>query len=139
MCGESIAPAEIKINTEILLADVRINPSQMDSLPYPVMLINKNRKVLAVNKSAVAMGMKAGLYCWETYGNKAFISKADKDYYEKTNAVPPGGINCTFCIADVVLELKKPMKKKIPAEDTTFDTYWFPLSKEIYLRYAIGS
>ena len=53
------------------------------------------------------------------------------------NTVPPKGIKCTFCRADEALISQKSINEKIPTGDITYDTFWIPLTEEVYLHYAI--
>ncbi len=53
------------------------------------------------------------------------------------NAVPSGGIACTFCMANEALASATPINKKIPAGKITYDTFWIPVTDDVYLHYAI--
>ncbi|MCP4537513.1 MAG: hypothetical protein GY832_10235 [Chloroflexi bacterium] len=137
MCQESFNQAEFAVMTRELFSNEHLNKALMNSLPYPAMLIRKDRRIIAVNEAAKDMGVKVGSFCWDTFGKKASISEKDREYYEKTNSVPPEGIKCTFCRADEALVSLKSVNEKIPAGDITYDTYWIPLTAEVYLHYAI--
>ena len=137
MHQESFDKAEFIVKTQELLADKHLNKALMDSLPYPAMLIRKDRRIITVNEVAKDMGVIVGSFCWDTFGKKASISGKDREYYEKNNTVPQKGIKCTFCRADEALVSQKPINEKIPAGDITYDTFWIPLNDEIYLHYAI--
>jgi hypothetical protein len=115
----------------------KFNETLMDSLPYPAMLIRKDRRIIAANKLAKELGVEVGSFCWETFGKKASISEEDKAYYEKNKIVPPRGIACIFCKGNVALATSKPINEKIPAGDITYNTYWIPVSEDVYLHYAI--
>jgi len=119
------------------LTDKHLNIALMDSLPYPAMLIRKDRKIIAANKAAKEVGVEVGSFCWDTFGQRASISDENREYFEKNNAIPPEGIKCTFCRADEALVSQEPINKKIPAGDVTYDTFWIPLMDEVYLHYAI--
>ncbi len=123
--------------TQELLTNNNLNDALMNSLPFPAMLIRKDRKIITANKAAKEIEVEVGSFCWDTFGKRASISEEDREYYEKNNAVPPKGIKCTFCKADEALSSKKPISEKIPAGDITYDTYWIPLTDEVYLHYAI--
>lgn len=115
----------------------KLNVTLMDIIPYPAMLIQSNRKVMAANKVALEIGVEIGSYCWDTFGKQGSITEKDKEYFAKNGKVPEQGIKCTFCEADECLSSQKPINKKIPAGDITYDTYWIPISKDVYLHYAI--
>ena len=116
-----------------------INATLLNSLPWPAMLIRQDRKIIATNVIAEESGVVIGSFCWDTFGKKASISDNDREYFEKNNSVPPEGIKCIFCEADNALETQKTVNKKIPAGDITYDTYWVPLTDDVYLHYAFVS
>ncbi len=122
---------------ETLLTSKHLNRALMNSLPYPAMLISKERKIITANQKAIEIGVEIGSFCWDTFGKRASIPEKDKIYYEKNNTVPSQGIQCTFCKANAALTSQEPINEKIPADDITYDTYWIPLTDDIYLHYAI--
>ena len=129
--------AEFVATAQALLVNKRLNKALMDSLPFPAMLIRKDRKIIIANKVARDLGVEVASYCWDTFGKQASISEQDKEYFEKNNTVPKHGIKCTFCKADECLSSQEPINEKIPAGDITYDTYWVPLTDDVYLHYAI--
>ncbi len=137
MAKKPINQKEFDVLIEKLLTDKHLNQALMDSLPYPAMLISKERIIITSNKAAKDIGITTGSFCWDTFGQKASISQEDNEYYEKNNEVPDKGIKCTFCKADDSLAAQKPVNEKIPAGDITYDTFWVPLTDDIYLHYAI--
>jgi len=120
-----------------LMSNKVFNARLMDSLPFPAMLIRRDRRMIAANKAATDLGVEVGTYCWDTFGKRASISEQDKEIFESNGTVPQNGIKCTFCRADEALASKQPINEKIPAGDVTFDTYWVPLTDDVYLHYAI--
>ena len=128
---------EFVAKTQELLTNKLLNKALMDSLPYPAMIIQKDRRIIIANKVAKELGVEDGAYCWDTFGKRASISQENKEYYEKHGMVPPAGIKCSFCMADEALASQKPISEKIPAGDVTYDTFWIPLTGDIYLHYAI--
>jgi len=137
MHQESFDKAEFIVKTQELLTDKNFNKALMDSLPYPAMLIQRNRRIISANKAAEDIGVEVASFCWDTFGKKASISEENREYYEKNNTVPPKGIKCIFCRADEALISQKSINEKIPAGDITYDTFWIPLTEEVYLHYAI--
>ena len=137
MHQESFDKAEFMVKTQVLLTDKNFNKALMDSLPYPAMLIHRNRRIISANKAAEGIGVEVTSFCWDTFGKKASISEENREYYEKNNTVPPKGIKCIFCRADEALISQKSINEKIPAGDITYDTFWIPLTEEVYLHYAI--
>ena len=139
MHQESFDKEEFITKTQELLTNENFNKALMDSLPYPAILIRKDRRIIASNKVAKDIGIEVGSFCWDTFGKRASISEENRKYYEKNNTVPPECIKCTFCKANEALEFHKPININIPAGDITYDTFWIPLTSEVYLHYAIAS
>lgn len=139
MIDESFDRTEFIVKAQELLANESINRALMDSLPYPAMLIRKDRRIIYPNKTAKEIGVEVASFCWDTFGKRASISEENREYYEKNNTVPPKGIKCIFCRADEALISKKPINKKIAADNIIYDTFWIPLTEEVYLHYAIMS
>ena len=137
MCQEPFDKAEFIAKTQELLTNKHFNRALMDSIPYPAMLIRKDRRIITANKAAKKIGVEIGSFCWDTFGKKASISEENREYYEENNTVPPKGIKCTFCKADEALISQESINEKIPAGDITYDTFWVPLTDEVYLHYAI--
>ncbi|MBT3256555.1 MAG: hypothetical protein HN366_08900 [Deltaproteobacteria bacterium] len=137
MNQESFDEEESIVKTQELLTHKNLNKALMNSLPYPAMLIRKDRRIITANKAAKEIGVRVDSFCWDTFGKKASISEENREYYEKNNTVPPKGIKCTFCRADEALISHKSINEKIPAGDITYDTFWIPLTEEVYLHYAI--
>ncbi len=128
---------ELAAIAQELLANKQLNKALMDSLPYPAMLITKNRKIIIANKIAKEIGVGDASFCWDTFGKQDSISNEDKEYYKSNCSVPQNGIKCTFCKANEALISQTPINEKIPAGEITYDTYWIPLTNDVYLHYAI--
>ncbi|MBT4576422.1 MAG: PAS domain S-box protein, partial [Candidatus Cloacimonetes bacterium] len=130
---------DITEQKEILLKiqeEQKKNESLLNSIPYPIMLINKKRIVLAANKIALDVGVIVGDYCWKEFGKCECLS--DKNLkLSKTNPNEPG-IQCTFCRQDEMFETFEPVNNPaVEAFGRIWDTYWIPLNDDEYLHYAI--
>ena len=110
----------------------------LDGLPFPAMLVRKNRVVIAANKVARNVGAKVGGFCWRDFGQSEYISEKDKDYINKHKCVPESVTHCTFCLADKTFETNEFQNSpEIQMFGRTWDTYWIPVDDEIYLHFAI--
>ena len=108
----------------------------INSMPYPVMLINKKRKILALNDAAKKMEIKCNDYCWKEFGKCESLSEKNK-IRAKNNPDNPE-IKCTFCQADKMFENNEIRNDpKVESFGGFFDTYWVPLDKDLFLHYAI--
>ena len=116
-----------------------LNELLLDALPHPAMLISKGRTILAANRIAREAGAKIGSYCWQSFGHGEFILEQDKKCINAHKKVPPSGTHCCFCLADEALKNQEPTNNPgIRAWDKKiWNARWIPLSKEMYLHYAI--
>jgi PAS domain S-box-containing protein len=135
MVGKGKKPS--KRRAEALKVEGNINQLLLDSLPHTMMVISKDRKILAANRTAKNQGIGVGGYCWEEFGRSAFISEKDREYIEKHKKPPKSGPRCYFCHADEALREKETKNVEVEAWNKIWDTYWVPLDEDNYLHYAI--
>lgn len=116
-----------------------LSQALLDSLPHPVMLVQRNRKILAANDKARQLGAKVGGYCWRDFARSKFISKCHRDSIENYSPDDcPAQVKCTFCMADEALDGKRSIyTPEIRAFDRLWDTWWVPVDADTYLHYAI--
>ena len=115
-----------------------LNELLLDSLPHPAMLIRKDRIILAANRIAREFGAKIGGFCWRDFGQSEFTPEHDKQNINQHNETPSCVAECHFCLADEALENQEPASNpEVKAWNKTWDMYWIPLSKDVYLHYAI--
>jgi PAS domain S-box-containing protein len=138
--GTGIDITERRKVEESLRQSAHLNQLVLDTLPHPAMLITRDRKVLATNRTAREAGTKVGEYCWRSFGRGEFIPENDKQYVKKHKGrTPPGGIKCTFCLADEAYDENKPMNNpEVKAFGKLWDTWWVPIDDNTYLHYAIN-
>ncbi len=129
---------ERKQAEEALKERNRLNELLLNSLPHPAMLIRKDRTVLAANRIALEVGAKVGGFCWRDFGQSDFIPESDKEYINKNKKASLGGTRCYFCLADEALKNQEPANNpELKAWNKVWDAHWVPLSKQLYLHYAI--
>lgn len=89
-----------------------------DNFPFPIMLIHKDRTILAVNKTAEEKGFPTGIRC----------SEMGKREHHKG------------CMANQALaeQTAKRVVGYFEAQGAVLDSYWIPLagSEELYLHFA---
>jgi len=114
----------------------KLNELLLNSMPYPIMYINKKRIVKAANKIALDVGVKIGDYCWKGFGKCECLSE-ENERRAKNNPDNPG-IRCTFCRMDEIFKNNKPANDpNVNAFGRIWDTFWIPLNEEGYLHYSI--
>ena len=106
-------------------------------LPYPALEINKKREIIDLNKLAIGIGTVAGTHCWDTFGQKASITKQDRTFFEKYNRVPEGGIKCTHCRADEALSKQEHIVENVTIGEILWEVHWIPTGTETYIHYGI--
>ncbi len=137
--GVSIFARDITENKHAeksIIEKQRLNELLLNSLPNPIMLIDKNRKVMAANKIALDAGVIIGDYCWKEFGKCDYLSESNKMLAKENPDAP--GIQCTFCQADKIMRNNEPGNDpQVNAFDKIWDSYWIPLGDNEYLHYAI--
>ncbi len=127
---------ERKLAQKVLNEKQQMNDMLLNSMPYPIMLIDKSRKVKAANQIALDVGVKVGDYCWKEFGKCQHLSDQNKKLAKENPDAP--GIQCTFCMADKISRNNEPGNNpEVEAFDRIWDTYWIPLNDNEYLHYAI--
>ena len=90
--------------------------------PEPVLLIQKDRTVLAVNLLAQKVGVQPGIKCFLLNPEGA-----------------PGG-KCRQCQADEALGQGAAIRTEATRNGKTLTTYWIPLDEasDIYVHFTLG-
>jgi signal transduction histidine kinase len=110
----------------------------IEALPYPSMLIRRDRTIIFANRVAREVGAVVGGQCWRDFGHSDYISDEDKAYIDQHKEKPPYGIHCTFCLADDALnDSKTAVAPEIHAFGKIWEIYWVPVSEDVYLHYAL--
>ena len=111
----------------------------IENLPYPTMLINKNREVIFANQVALDVGAIIGGLCWRDFGHSEFISNEVKDYIDQFKEMPACGTHCTFCLADDSLKMDEmKIDPEVEAFGHIWETYWIPVGNDTYLHFSIN-
>jgi PAS domain S-box-containing protein len=110
-----------------------------DGLPHPTMLIHRDQTIIVANKLAREVGAREGGICWRDFGQSEYIPNEHKNYLnEHAGCIPPEGTMCTFCkVEEAFSSNKSVMEPEINAFGRIWETYWIPISDDIYLHYAI--
>lgn len=92
-----------------------------DSFPHSVMLLNKSRDIVAINKRAEERGVRTGRKCFQLSGNNTEIHK---------------GCKADQALAEAVAQRAVTHNKNT---NQLIDTYWLPVpaDKDVYLHFAI--
>ena len=121
-----------------LVRSAELNEQLLDSIPFPSMLIRKDRTILAANKIAKDVGATIGGMCWREFGKSEFIPEDDKEYLRNHEQCAQIDTKCLFCMADQALaEGKQYRNPEVEAFGKIWDTYWIPLHDDVYLHYSI--
>lgn len=118
--------------------EMKLRTTLIEALPYPTMLITKNRTILFANKVARDVGAKVGGICWRDFGHSDYIPDEDKAYLAQHKKEAPLSTHCTFCLADPALkDAKITIAPKVLAFEKIWETYWIPISEDVFLHYAL--
>jgi PAS domain S-box-containing protein len=91
----------------------------LDALPCVALLIRtKTREIVASNKAAEEVGAVPGKLCHRSWSN---------------NEKP-----CSWCLASRLWETGKMQHIEVKSHGTLWDTYWVPVSQDLYMHYAFA-
>ncbi|MDM8538172.1 response regulator [Desulfobacterales bacterium HSG17] len=118
--------------------EMKLRTTLIEALPYPTMLIKKDRTIIFANKVAREVGAKVGGTCWQDFGHSDYIPEKDKEYINQHKTHEGLCSHCTFCLADEALnDLKPAIAPEVNAFGRIWETYWIPVSEDTYLHYAL--
>ncbi|RJQ43350.1 MAG: PAS domain-containing sensor histidine kinase [Nitrospiraceae bacterium] len=136
--GTCIDITERKQAETALFESMKLNELLLDSIPYPTMLVQRDRTILAANKIAREAEAAVGEYCWKSFGRSEYISEEARLYLKGHNVEScPSCVKCSFCLADETAWSDKPAHSEVKAFGRLWDTWWVPVKDDIYLHYAI--
>ncbi|MEJ2154179.1 MAG: sigma 54-interacting transcriptional regulator [Desulfobacteraceae bacterium] len=117
----------------------RLQKTLIDTLPYPAMLVRRDRIILAANLPALNLGARIGDFCNNGFGRHAIGSvSAELVQCNAAGTAFTKNIKCGFCLADQAMETKKPqVSKEMEAFGGIWDLFWIPVDQETYLHYGI--
>ena len=130
---------ERKQADELQRETVHFRTTLLDSLPYPAMLIRRDRIILAANRNAMDMGAKVGEFCGSEFGKNTFWNEDAEDGQRLADKhASSGNLQCQICRADQALELRKTLVTRAhQAFNRFWDVYWIPVDEDTYLHYGI--
>ncbi|GAV21504.1 response regulator [Carboxydothermus pertinax] len=108
----------------------------LEALPNPTYLINRERRILALNQAAKALGAVVGDYCWRSIHHLKMISPVAREVFETTGKPLPD-TKCYFCRADEALNQRQKENCEVKVENSVWDTWWVPVDENTYIHYVI--
>jgi signal transduction histidine kinase/GAF domain-containing protein len=109
--------AERKRAEETLRDKTRVTNMLLDALPCVALLMRPHTwEIVASNEAAVKVGAVPGARCFETWWQRE--------------------TPCPWCLAPEVWATNEPRHLEIEAGGTIWDTYWIPMTEDLYLHYA---
>lgn len=117
----------------------RLNELLLDTLPYPAMVIARDRTILAANQMAMEIGARVGGACWEDFGHRSDSPPESRGEPVSSTVPTWGGAGvCAFCRADHAFDTNKAVNSpEIEHCRRLWDMWWIPLNGETFLHYAI--
>ncbi len=113
----------------------------LSSLPFPAIYVRqKDRVILAANKTALDLGVKVGGYCWAEFAKSEFLSEYQKNKIKEFKGKIPEDekIKCSFCKADdCIFDLPMQSYHNLNAYGKIWDVYWIKVSEEVLLHYMV--
>ncbi len=100
-----------------LRREALLNKTLLDSFPCSVLLLRPDtREIVAANQQAIDTGAVIGKTCHLTWGGNEDI--------------------CPWCLAPKLWDSGKHQNVEVEVLGKTFDTYWTPVSDDLYVHYA---
>ncbi len=127
----------IKTQAEDVLSNKTLSKYLLDALPFPAVIINKERVLIYANKKAEKIDVLTGTHCWDTFGKQASISENDKIKFHQKNEILAKEIKCTFCMANKALKTQIITKKVTKIGETLLEIFWIPIDENAFLHYGI--
>ncbi len=130
--------SQLKRAENKLKEEMRLRTILIEALPYPTMLIRKDRTIIIANKVARNSGAQEGGLCWQIFSHGDHIPDQDKAYINQKNNPPQFDTHCTFCLADNALdELEPATSPEVSAFGKIWEIHWVPVSEDVFLCYAL--
>ncbi len=124
--------AEREKAEEALREKTRLNQMIVSGLPYPAMVVDRDKRILTASILAQEYGAKVGGYCWQ---NSLKCEHIPEEYRacidEHIGHTIPGGTMCTYCLADKTLSERKPASApELRAIGKIWDVSWVPVDDD---------
>ncbi|HNY13060.1 MAG TPA: PAS domain S-box protein, partial [Candidatus Wallbacteria bacterium] len=115
-----------------LQEQLNFNEILLDSLPYPAVLINKNRRILAINYNAGQLGAEIDRYCWDFMGHPENLSGGERAAHEESG--------CFFCkLEKCIDERRSACCSEISIYEKTWELRLLHVYDDLFLFYAIDT
>lgn len=125
-----------KLEEEILHHKNRLQ-LLIDGLPFPVWLVNRDRKILYQNKKAeTVLKTKIGEYCWNTLHRGITLPEAERKIFIEKGEISKGA-KCYYCRGDEALDKKTAVNDLVEIYGRVWDFWWVYIDENIYLHYAL--
>jgi PAS domain S-box-containing protein len=100
-----------------LKEETSLSRALLDNIPGVALLIrSETREIVLANKSALKVDAEPGKQCFATWGKSS--------------------VHCPWCLAPELWNTGKAQRIDVEVSDTIWDTYWVPITKDLYLHYA---
>jgi len=112
-----------------------------DCFPFPMLVIDRRRIVLAANPAAQRAGARVDDYCWRRFTQSRVIPPADLHCVKERNGdSPPKTTPCSFCRADEALEHSRPVAvRDCQLGDRLWDLWWSRLERGVFLHFLVAA
>lgn len=109
----------------------------IDGLPFPVWLVNRDRKILYQNKKAeTVLKTKIGAYCWNTLHRGITLPEEQCKIFMEKGKIPKGA-KCYYCRGDEALDKKTAVNDLVELYGRVWDSWWVYIDENMYLHYAL--
>ena len=114
----------------------RQNRRLLDAIPHTAMLVDKQRRVIALNRTAAETGMKIGDYCWSGKNNWPAVPEYQRQAYLDSGRPLPG-TSCSHCRFEEAFRLGESITMDVELLGRSWSLWWIPIQDDIMLHYSM--
>lgn len=104
----------------------------IDGLPFPVWLVNRERKILFQNKRAeTILETKVGEYCWNTLHKGLTLPDEQRKIFFERGEIPKDA-KCHYCRADEALDSKSAVNDTVELYGRVWDSWWVYIDEDLF-------
>jgi two-component sensor histidine kinase/DNA-binding response OmpR family regulator len=114
----------------------RRNRLLLDAIPHIALLCNREKIIVAMNRTAADAGMKLGDYCWNAILMMERLPEEQRRAFLETG-MPLPGTRCRHCLADEALDTTRSTQEELELNGRIFSVWWSPIEDDLFLHYLM--
>ena len=127
---------QVRDQVRDILETERRNRLLLDSIPHIALLIDRERIIVALNRTAAEAGMRVGDYCWCGLLHLEGLPEEQRQAFMET-ACPLPGTRCKHCLADEALDTAGTQQADLELNGRFFSVWWTTIEDDLFLHYVM--